>query len=54
MLADLPHAHNGVCDEDEQDDKGLDEGSDRFFALLKPGQHLGGAERCSMLVIHEV
>ena len=36
----LPHADNGVSDEDEEDDKGLHEGGDGLLAFLKPGQHL--------------
>lgn len=36
----LPDTDNGVGDEDEEDDEGLHEGSDRLITILKEGQNL--------------
>lgn len=36
----LPHSHDGVCDEYQQDHKRLHKGCHGFFSLFKPGQHL--------------
>lgn len=38
--ADLPHSNNGVGNENEQNDEGLNEGCDSLFTFLKPSQHL--------------
>ena len=40
-LSYLPYSHDGVCEQDEQDDEGLDKGGDRVLALLEEGQHEG-------------
>lgn len=45
FVTHLPHAHDGVCDEDEEDDEGLDEGGDGFLTFLKHGQHLRESKR---------
>lgn len=36
----LPHTDDGIGDENEQNDKRLNKGSDSLFTLLKPGQDL--------------
>lgn len=43
-VADLPHANDGVGDEDEEDDKRLNEGCDCFLTFLEPSQHLRETE----------
>lgn len=43
--ANLPNPHDGVGNEDQEDDKGLHKGGDGLLTLLKPGQHLGSRER---------
>lgn len=37
---DLPHSNDGICNEDEEDDKGLDKGRDSFLTFLEHSQHL--------------
>ena len=37
----LPDSDDGVCDEDEQNDKWFDEGGDRVLVFLKEGQDKG-------------
>ena len=36
----LPHSHDCVSDEDEEDDKWLDEGRDGIVVVLEEGQDL--------------
>lgn len=36
----LPDSHDGIGNEDQEDDKGFNEGGDGLFTFLKPGQHL--------------
>ena len=43
--ARLPHANNRVEHQDEEDDKGLDEGVHAVGGVLKAGQHLHARER---------
>lgn len=40
----LPHPHDGVSDEDEEDDEGFNEGCDGAFAFFKPRQRLRSRE----------
>lgn len=40
VKANLPNPHNGVGNEDQEDDKGFNKGSDGLFTFLEPGQHL--------------
>lgn len=44
VLTDLPHSNNSIGDEDEEDDEGLDKGSDGFLAFLKHSQNLRETE----------
>ncbi len=46
QISDLPDSNDGVGDEDEQDDEGLDKGGDRLLVtLLEEGQHEGDGGR---------
>ena len=41
----LPNPHNGIGNEDQEDDKGFNKGGNSLFTFLKPGQHLESKER---------
>lgn len=45
VKTNLPNPHNGVGNEDQENDKRLHKGSDSFLTFLKPGQHLRGGGR---------
>lgn len=47
VKANLPNPHDGIGNEDQEDDKGFNKGGDSLFAFLKPGQHLGSKGRRS-------
>ena len=40
MTSYLPDTDDGVGDEDEEDDEGLDEGRDGVFVVFKEGKNL--------------
>lgn len=40
LITDLPHANDGISDEDKKDNKRLHEGSHGLLTFLEPGQHL--------------
>jgi len=35
VFTDLPHSNDSICNEDEEDDEGLYEGSDSLLTILK-------------------
>lgn len=43
--ANLPNPHDGIGNENQEDDKGFNKRSDGLLTFLKPGQHLGSRRR---------
>lgn len=49
VLTDLPHSYHGICNEDEEDDEGLDKSGDGLLTFLKPSQNLCESDTKQML-----